>query len=96
MNKHLEQQKREQPEHPEHIINIKIDKKHYQVRKSSMTGAELNQLGGVTPGYELWLERPGQADLKIEETEVVELKSGMKFFSVPPIINPGGSDHEFA
>jgi len=96
MNEHSELQKNEKPEHPDRIINIKIDRKHHQVQKAAMTGAELKKLGEVTPDYELWLERPGHEDLKIEDMDVVELKSGMKFFSVPPIINPGGNEHEFA
>ncbi|KJS03685.1 MAG: hypothetical protein VR68_00850 [Peptococcaceae bacterium BRH_c4a] len=76
------------PENKEHI-NIKIDKEHYPATQEIMTGAELKVLGKVPSEYELWQEIPGQDDLKIDDNQSVNLRSGMKFLSVPPNITPG-------
>ncbi len=77
-------------ERAEQRIEIEINKKRYHVEKSVMTGAELKSLGGIAQEDELWLEEPGKnEDKKIGDNESVELKSGMKFFSLPPNVNPG-------
>lgn len=75
--------------HGHHEVEIFVDKKRYSVERGTMTGSELKGLAGIPQDYELWLERPGDQDKRIENNESVELKSGMKFFSVPPVINPG-------
>jgi hypothetical protein len=72
-------------------FNIKIDKNHYKVTEDSMTGIQIKQLANIPNEYELWLEVPGQnEDKKIEDNEVIDIKSGLKFFSSPSYINPGG------
>ncbi|GLV14737.1 hypothetical protein Heshes_24210 [Alicyclobacillus hesperidum] len=75
--------------HHDHDGNIFIDKKRYPIEKDAMTGSELKSLAGIPQDYELWLEVHSGEDDKIENTQSIELKSGMKFFSVPPVINPG-------
>lgn len=75
--------------HEDHPIKIKIDKNHYPVTEDSMTGLEIKRLGGVPDGYELWLEQPGDVDIEVKDTDIIEIKHGMKFFSTSPTINPG-------
>jgi hypothetical protein len=56
-----------------------------------MTGAQLRGLPSppITQGRDLFQVIPGGDDRKIEETEQVHLKSGMRFFTAPGQINPG-------
>jgi hypothetical protein len=76
-------------EHSDHQINIFVDKKHIKVAKNTLTGAEIKTLGNVPPGYELWQEVPGDKDILVNDTDRIEIKSGMKFFSTKPTIDPG-------
>jgi hypothetical protein len=66
-------------------INIFIGGKKFVAPKLVMTGAEIKQLGGIPPEYQLFLEVPGpKPDKGIRDDEKVELKSGMHFFGVVP------------
>jgi hypothetical protein len=66
-------------------FTIFINDVRHQVEKSTMTGTELKQLGGVSAGNRLFLEEPGpKPDQPIGDAESVELKSGMKFYDLPP------------
>lgn len=72
-------------------FNIVIDKNHYKVAQPTLTGQQLKSLADVPSNYDLFEENPGSGDdIKIEDTSSVSLKSGLKFFSVPNHINPGG------
>jgi len=63
--------------------NIEIDGKHFQVEQDALTGGALKALGGVPGDYQLFLEVPGPApDRGIRDDEVVQLKSGQKFYGV--------------
>lgn len=65
-------------------VNIQINTQHFKVTESALTGRELAALGGVAEGNHLFLEVPGpEDDRQIAADEVVELKSGMKFYDVP-------------
>lgn len=75
--------------HDDHDGYIFIDKKRYPIEQDAMTGSELKSIASIPSNYEVWFEVPGGEDDKIENTQSVELRSGMKFFSVPPVINPG-------
>jgi len=80
------------PHHPEHPIQIIIDKKHYTAPQPVMTGAEVRQLAQPPIGSErdLWLVVPGKGDdERIGNDQQVPLKSGMHFYSAPSTINPG-------
>jgi Multiubiquitin len=73
-------------------ITIKIDKETFHVDRSSMTGHELRALENppIGPERDLFLVVPGPSeDRKIADEEVVELKSGMHFFTAPTTITPG-------
>jgi Multiubiquitin len=73
-------------EHHEHEhIEITIDGQHYRTPGDDMTGAKLKALAGVPRNYQLFLEVPGPSpDRGIRDDEAVELKSGMKFYTVVP------------
>lgn len=66
-------------------VRIFVNDKGYFAPKPVMTGAEIKQLGGVPPDYQLFEEIPGKADdLLIPDSQEVELKSGDKFHGIPP------------
>lgn len=64
-------------------IPIRIDDEKYDAPKSTMTGAELKQLGNVPAGYRLFQEVPGPDDKLVNDGDAVELKGGEKFYSLP-------------
>lgn len=72
-------------------ITILINNRPYEAPKPAMTGREIKELGGGPMDYWLILtvKSPdpvaGGDDKQIQDAEVVELKSGMRF----RIINPG-------
>lgn len=72
-------------------ITILINNRPYEAPKSAMTGREIKELGGGPMDYWLILtvKSPdpvaGGDDKRINDEEIVELKSGMHF----RIINPG-------
>lgn len=75
----------------DHVINIQIDRIHYKVEVTSLTGAQL-RVRPTTPipaDRDLFLVVPGGADQKIGDAEVVELRNGARFFTAPGTINPG-------
>jgi len=83
MTKHEEQKEKK--------ITIHIDRDIYHVDEETMTGLQLKQLGGVQDDHDLWQVVPGQADdIKIDDSQVVELSNGMKFISALKELNPGG------
>ena len=67
-----------------------INNKPYEAPKSAMTGREIKELGGGPMDY--WLimiikspdPGPGGDDKQIQDNELVELKSGMRFRIVNP------------
>ncbi len=70
---------------------IHIDKKTYKVTEDGLTGAQLRALPdpAISSEYQLKLQVPGSDDITVEDDQVVELKNGMHFFSIPKNINPG-------
>ncbi len=77
--------------HPDHTINIQIDRVHYKVHKQSMTGAELRHVPPtpIPADRDLFLVVSGGPDRKISDDEVVVLHDGSRFFTAPGQINPG-------
>lgn len=66
---------------------IFVNDNRYQVDQDSMTGAEIKALDGVPPGNTLFLEVPGpDPDRKIDDSETIEIRSGMKFYDLPPTV----------
>lgn len=72
---------------------IQIDRVHYTVTKSPMTGAELRHVPPTPIGADrdLFEVVPGGTDRKIEDGTLVEIRNGMRFFTAPAHINPGNS-----
>lgn len=74
-----------------HSIKIQIDRVHYDVEKSEMTGAQLRLVANppIGPDRDLFEVVPGASDVKIADAAVVQLHNGMRFFTAPGQINPG-------
>ncbi len=74
-----------------HEFHIQIDRVHYTVDQEQMTGAQLRQLPSppLGPERDLFEVVPGQSDNKVEDTEVVKIHDGKRFFTAPAHINPG-------
>jgi len=72
-------------------VNIQIDREHFKVEEASLTGAQLRLLPvqDIGPDRDLFQVVPGGQDLKVEDADPVQLKSGMRFFTAPGQINPG-------
>ena len=66
-------------------ISIFINDIPYKVTERIMTGAQIAALGGIPEGDQIFLEVTGPGeDRPIERDEPIELKSGMRFYDVPP------------
>lgn len=79
--------------HPEHQhFEIQIDRTHYTVTLRRMTGLELRHVPPtpIGPDRDLFEVVPGGSDRKIGDEEVVEIRNGLRFFTAPAQINPGG------
>ena len=76
---------------PHEEFRIQIDRLHYTVTKSEMTGAELRAVPEppIGPERDLFEVVPGQPDRKLADTDVVEIRNGKRFFTAPGHINPG-------
>ncbi len=74
-----------------HEYKIQIDRTKYEVEKSVMTGAELRTLPNpdITTDRDLYQVVPGSDDIKIQMTDKVRIKDGLRFFTAPGHINPG-------
>lgn len=72
-------------------IRIQIDRVHYEVHVTHMTGEQLRRLPQppIGPDRDLFEVVPGHPDRKIENNEEVELRNGTRFFTAPAHINPG-------
>lgn len=77
--------------------NIQIDRIHYRVEVSSLTGQELRNLVAppIPDTRDLFRVVPGGEDEKIEAGATLPLHDGMRFFTAPATINPGSleADH---
>lgn len=76
---------------PEHEFNIRIDRDHFKVSEAVLTGAQLRALPDPDIGADrdLFEVVPGGSDRKIELTDLVEMRDGLRFFTAPAQINPG-------
>ena len=84
--------------HPEHRhkhhheFEIQIDRVHYKVTMERMTGLQLRHVPNppIGPDRDLFEVVPGGSDRKIGDEQVVEIRNGLRFFTAPAQINPGG------
>lgn len=79
------------PAKPEVRFQIQIDRTHYTVTHAEMTGTQLRHLPEppIGPDRDLFEVVPGGSDRKIEDTTIVEMRNGLRFFTAPSTINPG-------
>ena len=72
-------------------FQIQIDRVHYTVTQSTMTGAELRHVPPtpIGPDRDLFRVVPGGTDVKIGDADPVEIRNGERFFTAPAVINPG-------
>lgn len=77
---------------PQHDFNIRIDREHFKVPEPVLTGADIRKLPDPDIGQDrdLFEVVPGGADKKIELTDHVQMRDGLRFFTAPAQINPGG------
>lgn len=76
----------ENNEHPGRIV-IFINDQRYFAPSPTMTGAEIKQLGNIPVENFLYKEEPGShPDTRVPDDMAVELKSGMKFYDLPPAV----------
>jgi Multiubiquitin len=70
---------------------VQIDRVHYTVEQDAMTGAELRALvtPPVGPDRDLFEVVPGGTDRKIDASDVVRMRNGLRLFTAPSHINPG-------
>lgn len=74
-----------------HRVRIQIDRGHYDVSAHSLTGAQLRDLPEppISADRDLFEVRPGMEDSLVQDDTVVEMHSGLRFFTAPGRINPG-------
>lgn len=74
-----------------HRFQIQIDRVHYTVEQDTLTGTQLRNLAEppIGPDRDLFEVVPGGTDRKIENTDVVRMRNGLRFFTAPSHINPG-------
>jgi hypothetical protein len=77
-----------------HGFQIQLDRVHFTVTQEQMTGAEIRSIPTtpIGPDRDLFQVVPGGQDKKIELTDVVEMRNGLRFFTAPSQINPGKSE----
>jgi hypothetical protein len=77
-------------DHPH--FEIQIDRTHYTVTMKHMTGLQLRHVPTTPIGSDrdLFEVVPGGSDRKIGDEQVVEIRNGLRFFTAPAQINPGG------
>ncbi len=73
------------------LADAQIDRVHYTVTKPQMTGTELRHVPQPPIGQDrdLFEVVPGGQDIKIEDSQVVQIRNGQRFFTAPAQINPG-------
>ncbi len=85
MDKERSNERKGKEKAPEKKFLIFINDTKYFVTKEQMTGAELKYLGEIPSGNRLFKEVPGkEPDQPIGDDMMVELKSGDKFYDLPP------------
>ena len=68
--------------HPDRDVTITIDNKSYQVDRGKISVAQLKQLGGISPSYELEEIIDGKL-VPLRDDQSVEIKGGEIFVSHP-------------
>jgi Multiubiquitin len=84
----------QEPNPGHHRFEIQIDRVQYTVTEPRMTGQQLRHVPPtpIGPDRDLFEVVPGGSDIKIGNEQVVEIRNGLRFFTAPGQINPGGED----
>ena len=70
--------------HPRHF-EIFVDGERFETDQPSLNGAQIKALAQKDSTYQLFEELHGSGqDKLIRDTDVVQIKSGLKFYTVPP------------
>ena len=73
------------------VFDIQIDRAHYEVAQTRITGADLRNI--PTPPIpldrDLFEVIPGRPDRKVEASDRILVRDGLRFFTAPNTINPG-------
>ena len=90
-NEHDSQDAAERHAKPKNKFQIQIDRTHYTITEPQLTGVQLRQVPDVPigPDRDLFEVVPGGLDRKIEDSDVVDMRNGLRFFTAPSQINPG-------
>ena len=75
------------------VFHIQIDRTHFDINDSEMTGTQLRQVPStpIASDRDLFEVVPGHPDRKIENDDVIEIRNSLRFFTAPGTINPGRS-----
>lgn len=73
------------------VFHIRIDRQEITVHDKELTGAQLRALHNppIMDDRDLFEVVPGGPDRKIEKTQLVTMRDGLRFFTAPAQINPG-------
>lgn len=76
---------------PDQGVKIRIDREDFTIHEEFLTGAQLRALSNpdIGPDRDLFEVVPGGSDKKIELTDQVKMRPGLRFFTAPAQINPG-------
>ena len=80
-----------------HLYNIQIDRAHFKIEESVLTGAQIRSIPQppIEASRDLFQDIPGPTnDIKIELTDEVAIKDGERFYTAPALINPGLGRHK--
>ena len=72
-------------------FQIQIDRASFQVDLPQMTGSQLRELQSppISPHFDLFEVMPSGSDRKIHPDQVVEIRTGLRFFTAPTHITAG-------
>ena len=73
------------------VFDIQIDRAHYKVSQTRITGAELRNIPTppIPPDRDLFEVIPGRPDQKVKAEDRILVRDGLRFFTAPNTINPG-------
>jgi hypothetical protein len=91
-NSQADEKTEKNDKHPKKF-QVQIDRMHYTVTSEHMTGLQLRALPSPPIGADrdLFEVVPGGSDRKIGDSQVVEIRNGIRFFTAPAQINPGSN-----
>jgi hypothetical protein len=68
-------------------LEIVVDAERFTVAGRTMSGSQIKALARKDLQHQLFLEGPGdRPDRRVKEEDSVQLRSGMRFYTVPPAV----------